>query len=243
MKLALLLAALVPATAAAQPVAEPYVAAELMSDDRRRGLSMSDGRPTIAVSADVPLAGGLSVAAEGTALRDSARHNGADLGLDLAARYRHEGGGWWLSGGVVGHLFAGGSGDLDYVELESRGGYRLGPAGLALGASYAPSQRAIGGDNLYLSADLDVGLIGTPFTLSGGIGRSSGDVDNAARAARLRPGGQYWDYRLGAEYVRGPIAAGARYTSTSIDAGDRIASPFSDQHVGGRVTIYLRVES
>src|SRR3546814_16553224 len=82
-------------------------------------------------------------------------------------------------------------------------------------SAYAPSQDAIGGDNLYLGADAWVALPGTPVSFNGGVGHSSGDTDNPLRAARPRPGGSSWDYRLGAEYVQGALVPGRLFYTTS----------------------------
>ena len=73
---------------------------------------------------------------------------------------------------------------------------------------------------------------GTAFTIFGGLGRSSGKVDNMLRAARLRPdGGSYWDYRLGIERVTGPAVIGARFSTTS-GTGD------AGEHDGSRLVAY-----
>ncbi|BBC72306.1 conserved hypothetical protein [Altererythrobacter sp. B11] len=239
---ALLIAAL-PTAAAAQSLPGPYLAAEATTDYRQRGLSGSDGDPALTAIVAVPVTQELELQAVGSTLRESARHGGADLGVDLAATYRLRSGGWSLSAGPVARLFTGGDGGLNYVELAGRAGYTLGPAAVAVGASYAPAQDAIGGDNLYLHADADVGVPGTPFTLLAGVGHSSGSVDDRSRSARLRPGGSYWDYRLGAEYVMSPFALGARFTTTSIDREDRIPSPYADRHDGSRFALYIRIQN
>lgn len=217
----------------------PEVSVGVSSDDRRRGLSWSGGKAALDAAVYVPLGNAFTIGAEAMTLRGSRRHGGADAGVDLSAGYRRDSGPWQLTAGAVGHVFPG-EGRLDYVEVEAGAGYLIGPAQLGLHVSYVPSQNAIGGDNLYLGAGADVAVPGTPFTLIGGIGRSSGSVDNAVRAMRLRPGGTYWDYRLGVEHVRGPLAAGLRYTDTSIDRG-AVAGPYVDRHHGARVAAYLRL--
>jgi len=226
--------------ALAQAVQSPSVAVEAGTDQRRRGLSWSDGAAAVEVSGFLPIGDSLDLSAAATTLRDSARHGGADLGIDLAGRYHRDLGGWRLSGGVLGHLFVDRS-ELDYVELEGRASYLIGPAQIGVTAAYAPSQDAIGGDNLYLGADAWVALPGTPVSFNGGVGHSSGDTDNPVRAARLRPGGSYWDYRLGAEYVMGELVAGLRFSTTS-GAGARGPSLYLDDNAGARLVGYVRLE-
>lgn len=62
---------------------------------------------------------------------------------------------------------------------------------------------------------------GTPLTVSAWIGRSSGDVRNPAKAARLRPDGIYWDHGIGVDYVKGRWSAGLRYVNSTIDKQSR----------------------
>jgi uncharacterized protein (TIGR02001 family) len=225
--------------ASAQLGPDPSLSVEAGSDQRRRGLSWSDGEPMIEAYGAIGLSDRLEIGVGATTTRASRRHGGADAAVDLSARYRHDLGAWRLSAGVTGHVFAGAAG-LDYAEIDGRLSYGIGPAQLRLGASYAPAQQAIGGDNLYLSAGVDVGLPGTPFSLTGHVGRSSGRIDDPLRAMRLRPEGGYRDYAVGVDYLTGPFAAGVRYSDTSIDAVD-LAAPFVDRHVGSRVTGFLRV--
>ena len=232
------LALAVPAVpAAAQTVAGPTASIEATSDARARGLSWSDGRPALAATVAVPL-GDVRVEARGMTLRGGDRHGGADLGLDLAARYTHDLGGWRATAGVVHHAFD--RARLNYAELEAGAGYLIGPLDLALTAAYAPTQGAIGGDNLYLRAGAAAGVPGTPWTLYGHVGRSIGP-EGRERATRLRPGGDYTDWRLGAERVRGVLTLGVAATGTSIDT-PVAATRFTDRHVGTRLAATARVD-
>lgn len=226
--------------AMAQAILSPSAAIEIGTDQRRRGLSWTDGAAAVDVSGFLPIGDSLSVSAAATTLRGSARHGGADFGVDLAARYQQDFGGWRLSGGVLGHLFIDRS-SLNYVELEGRASYLIGPAQIGLTAAYAPSQNAIGGDNLYLATDASVAVPGMPLSINGGVGHSSGDVDDPIRARRLRPGGSYWDYRIGMEYVAGDYITGLRYSRTS-GADANGPSPFLDRHAGARLVGYVRLE-
>ena len=149
------------------------------------------------------------------------------------------GSGWRLGLGAGGYIFTG-RGDLNFAELEARAVWSLGPARLRAGARFAPVQAAIGGSNLHLSLDGDVGVPGTPVTLMGGLGHSTGTVTEPLRAQRFRPEGAYWNYSLGAEYVAGPAVLGVRWTGNSIGAAP--AGPFADPHVGSRLAGYIRLD-
>jgi len=229
------------APALAQIVPKPDISIELDSDQRRRGLSWSDGRPAVEGFVSLPVGDALTIGVGATSLRGSARHGGADVGIDGLVRVGQDvGGGWRLSAGVVGHVFPG-EGGLSYVELEGAASYQIGPAMLGLTALYAPAQSAIGGDNLYLQAGADIGIPGSGFTLHASVGRSSGAIDDPVRAARLRPENRYWDYAVGVDRPIGPFTVGVRYTDTSID-GAMPAAPYQDRHVGARLVGFARLD-
>lgn len=222
---ALLLAICMPACAA---LAQPTFQAEAVSDDRRRGISWSAGAAAIAGGIGLTVDNDFRLSARGSTTRGSARHGGAEAAIDLSASYYRTIGPVRLDATVSSHHFPGGTGSLDYFELGGGASFLIGPADLELFASYAPDQSAIGGDNLYFGARARVAVIGTPVTVIAGIGRSDGDVDDAGRAARLRPGGGYADWRLGLDYVLGPAILGIDYVGT--DASRALAlSPFADR--------------
>ncbi|EZP72524.1 putative uncharacterized protein precursor [Sphingomonas paucimobilis] len=198
---------------------------EVATDERRRGLSWSEGDPVLRGSVSVPVSEGLSLDGTAVSLWGSDRHGGADAVIDLGPSYVRQLGGWRLSAEARYHLFPGAS-DQGYGEIGGGAGFLLGPASVDLFASYAPRQSAIGGDNLYLSASAMAGVPGTPFTVSARVGRSSGDVRDPLRAARLRPDGAYWDYGFGVDYLQGRWSAGLRYADSGIEGpGSRHAGP------------------
>lgn len=235
--------ALAAAPALAQPVAQSGVSAEIMTDYRERGLSWSDSDPAVRMDATLALGDTFSIEAGAATLRGADRHGGSDLGVTIAPRYSTFAGGWRVSGGLTGHIFVGaddGRGNLDYVELVGEAERTLGPARLAVGAAFAPSQRAIGGSNLNLHADLSVGVPGTPVTAFAGGGHTLGSSNGDPRRARLRPDGDYTDWYLGLEHSRGPLALGVIYTDTTIGRLDMVASPYLEGGAGSRLSGYLR---
>ncbi|TDW63285.1 uncharacterized protein Gcw-chp [Novosphingobium sp. PhB55] len=227
--------------------ASPTFSLEATTDLRERGLSWSDGKPALSADATVPLSQSVTLDLGAASLRDSTRHGGADIGLTAAPEISLlSRGGWTLSAGATGHVFVGASG-LSYGELNSTLAYAIGPAQLAFGASFAPSQKAIGGSDLYLEGNAALGVPGTALTVYGGGGYSTGatrdDALAADRVRRLRPGGSYWDYYLGVEHQMDRLALGLRYTGTSI--GDDLAAGsgtgrYLDRDTGSRLAAYLR---
>ena len=228
--------------AAASPAAAQQVDAslEIASDLRERGLSDSGGKATSAAAVGVQ-AGGLRADVRVASLRGSPRHGGADAGVTAELSYRIERGGWTLDFGGAGRLFAGAGGKSDYGELFAAATYLVGPVELGASAFYAPEQAAIGGDNLYLRARGRADLPGTPWSLAGHVGHSSGSVSDPLRAARLRPDGSYTDWSLGLEWTRGMFGAGLAYSDTDIERA-RVTSPFGDAaNSGARLTASARI--
>lgn len=221
-------------TAAAQAQSLPSVGVEATTDERRRGLSWSEGRASMSGDAALTL-GAVELDARVAALRGSVRHDGADAVADLGVAIGGDVGPLALRARAIGHVFAGAERGMDYAEFGGDARYTLGPVELTAGALYAPPQRSIGGSNLYLSAQGVAAIPMTPFTLVGGVGRSSGAVDDPARADRLRPGGSYVDWRLGVEHVTGPLTLAVDYVGTDLN-DDRIVAPIGDRrHSGDRI--------
>lgn len=213
---------------------------EATNDEVRRGLSWSEGRAS--VSADALLSvGAIEASARVAALRGSARHDDADGVVDLAVGTGWDLGAIRVRASATGHLFTGAASKMDYVELGGSAGFGLGPAQITGGAIYAPSQDAIGGDNLYVYAGLDTGIPGTPFTVVAEIGHSGGSVDDPLRAQRLRPGGTYTDWRIGVEHRTGPLTLGLSYIGTDVDR-NAATGPFADaRHAGDKIVGRVRM--
>lgn len=221
--------ALLAVPVAAQAQSSPGVWVDVITDARVRGLSWSDGKGAGQVYVDVPIEGPFSISAEATTLRSSVRHGGADAGFDLAATYSNQANLVRWHGSVVGHLFAGGQANLDYVEVQAGAGTTLGPVDVDILASYAPSQDAIGGSNFYRRIEARAGIWGTPMTIKAHFGRSSGHVDDVLKSERLRPGGSYNDWGLTAEYALPIVTLSLGYSDTDIER-DQIRFPASAGH-------------
>ncbi len=217
------------------------VGVEATTDDRRRGISWSDGKAAIGANAALRLSSGFDIGVRAMTTRDDPRHGGADAAIDLTGGFAREiGGGFRFDAFVTGHLFAGAGGKLDYVEGGLGASYALGPAEVGVDARYAPAQSAIGGDNLWIGARARMGVPMTPLTFTGSVGRSTGSVDDPIRAARLRPGGDYTDWSLGVDHIVGPLTVGAAYTGT--DIGRVSPSPYANaRHTGDKLTARVAV--
>ncbi|MGJ3626243.1 TorF family putative porin [Sphingomonas sp. MMS24-JH45] len=233
-------AMLVAAPAAAQT---PEIAGsvEVATDARVRGLSWSDGRPVLAASVAVPL-GDWRLDVRGTSLRGSRRHDGADLGLDTAIRYTRNLGGWRASAGAIHHAFLDIGAASNYVELEAGREIPI-VCSTSPTADWAPSQDAIGGDNLYLRAGASAWVPGTPYTVFGHVGRSMGG-DGRERATRLRPDGDYTDWRPGSARSASPGAADAgraahRHVDRHPGAADALHRPACGDAAGGHGAVRL----
>ncbi|MFJ5928799.1 TorF family putative porin [Sphingomonas sp. NPDC092331] len=213
---------------------------ELATDESRRGLSWSGGRAVASADALVAI-GAADASVRIVSLRGASRHAGADAVADLELGAATDAGPFRLRGHVAAHLFTGARARMDYVELGARASYTLGPLQLGAGAVYAPSQSAIGGDNLYLFASANAGIPATPISVSATLGRSTGSTDDPVRAARLRPLGDYTDWRLGMEYNQFPFTIGLDYVGTNLAHGPG-TSPFADLgNSGDRVVARVRL--
>ncbi|MBM6575488.1 hypothetical protein KCP91_03840 [Microvirga sp. SRT01] len=212
---------------------------EAATDEARRGLSWSENRGVLSADAAASL-GPVDASARVVTTRGSSRHGDADAVADIGL-----GTGWNLGAirvraGGTAHLFAGARGKMDYGEVGASASFTFGPLQLTGGADYAPSQDAIGGDNLFVYAAANAGIPATPFTLVAVIGHSTGDVNDPVRAQRLRPGGDYSNWRLGVEHRTGPLTLALDYVGTDVNRRDAFG-PFADaRHAGDRIVGRVR---
>jgi hypothetical protein len=231
-------AAFLPTSVQAQVA--PSGGIEVATDEARRGLSWSEGRAVLSADAAASL-GRIDATARVTTLRNADLHAGADAVVDVMVATGWDLGAVTLRTSATGHLFAGARTGMDYAEIGASARYSYGPARLVGGIEFAPSQDALGGSNVYLYANADAGIPGTPYTLLAGIGHSSGTTTDPLRIQRLRPGGSYTDWRLGVERQQGPLTLGVDYIGTDIARADA-TGPFADaRHSGDRIVARARL--
>ncbi|KUR70748.1 hypothetical protein AQZ52_12955 [Novosphingobium fuchskuhlense] len=214
--------------------------AEAASDEVRAGLSWSGGAASASVDARLDVSG-IDTTARAVLLRGARRHGRADILVDLAVGRDWSMGAITLRTELAGHIFSGAAQRMDFAELVLGARYGIGPLRLVATAWYAPRQSTIGGDNLHLRGSVDGGLPGLPITLAASLGYTTGRGDGP-RAIRLRPGGDYADWKLTAEYARYPLMFGLDYVGTDIgDRAARRALPFADPAgAGDRIVARMR---
>jgi hypothetical protein len=214
---------------------------EATIDEVRRGLSWSDGKVSASSDAYAAFAG-LDASVRIAVLRKSDRHANADVVADIALGKDWNVSGFTLRTEAIGHVFGGADTGMNYAELGLGARYSIGPLQVGAGAFYAPSQSAIGGDNLHVRANALAGIPAFPVSLSASVGYTTGDANNALRAARLRPAGDYTDWKMGLEYNQFPFTVGVDYVGTNIDTSLISVSPFADlRHAGDRVVGRVRL--
>ena len=211
------------AVTGAPPALDPAFEINLLSDYRFRGISRSDEDPAVQASIFVFHDNGLYAGLRGTSLsgtdawrrRDPAFQDLGDIQLDLYAGFRADlGDGFDLDAGALYYLFAGGDGATDYVEPYASLSYLIGPVQLTGGAKYAPSQRAIGNeDMLYLFGQVDFTLPFRPWSFSAQLGHQDWGTF-----------GSYWTWSLGAAHqlqIEGipDTEVGLRYVDTDLPSG------------------------
>jgi hypothetical protein len=212
---------------------DPTLSLSASTDERRRGLSWSDADPSVTARGTITPYEGFSLSAAGTSLRRSQRHGGATWLVDGSLGYRRSLGAVDLDAQLTYHGFTGASG-LDYVEVGGGASTLIGPVQLEGFILYAPSQDAIGGDNLYIAGAASLAIVGTPLNLRAQIGRSSGSVDDPIRSQRLRPRGRYWDASLRLDHMRGPLRFSLGYSDSFGFAGPALPGPLG-RDMGARV--------
>jgi uncharacterized protein (TIGR02001 family) len=192
----------------------------LLTDYRFRGVSRSDQDPAVQAAINLNHSSGLYAGVRGTSLagtdsfrlRDPAFQDLGEVELDLYAGYGAQlGDGFELDAGLLYYLFAGGDGATDYVEPYASLSYLIGPVYATAGAKYAPSQDAIGDeDMLYLFGQVDVSIPFRPWRFSALVGHQDW--------GRY---GSYWTWSLGATYqlrIDGipDVELGLRYVDTDL---------------------------
>lgn len=259
-----LAAAMLAAPAAAQEAGDRAPAfrvtggAALVSDYRRRGVSWSDAEP--AVTADLELAhrSGAHVGIAAASARGWGSAGASDVVIDVVAGWRLSALGGDIDAGGRWTAFPGGRPDSDYGEIYGRYSGTIGPLFLRAGVAWAPKQAALGrrfdsgaaflagtpqrpggGDNLYLEGDASAFIPGTPVTIHGHVGHSRGNAGLGPAGISLAPTGRYWDWRIGADVVAGPITLGLAWVATDIDsagaAARRLLPAFGRGRDGGPI--------
>lgn len=187
--------------------------AALVTEYRFRGVDLSGGDIAIQGGIDLSHSSGFYIGTWGSSLDEDTVGFG-HTELDIY-------GGWSgdiASGvsadvGLIAYLYPNaGPGDFDYFEVYGSVGFTFGPAETTVGVAYAFEQDSLGGDdNLYLYADLGIGIPNTPISVSGHIGYTDGFLT-------FTNDGNAFDWSIGAEFaVNDNLSVGVSYIDAEGD--------------------------
>lgn len=169
----------------------------VVSQYRFRGLAQSDNRPAVQGSVSVSHQSGFYLGAWASSAQ--AGNGPIDVGgseVDLYGGYSHTLGssGVTVDVGAYGYLYPGATSG-NYYEIYASLAKRLGPATAKVGVNVAPGQKVFDYNwtspkrsNVYVYGDLASDIPGTPFTLHGHLGHTSGGFAWAKN---------YLDYNVG----------------------------------------------
>lgn len=204
-----------PAYAQAEPVGDFRVTggAELVSDYRFRGISLTGGDIAFQPTITVEHISGLYAGVWGSNLEDSATFG--EVEADLYAGYATEiASGTMLDVSLTYYYYPDGekaAAPSDYFEMIGKVSYTLGPVEATATVGYSWDQAALASDDsLYLGLGLAAGVPNTPVSINAGIGHTDGAL------AGYAADGRYWDWSVGASAVFGPVTAGVKYVDTNI---------------------------
>lgn len=149
-------------------------AAELLSDYRFRGVSLSDRQPVVDASLEAAqgswFAGVEAISA--SRFRSPDRIARQDAESDVSGGWSRAIGLLTPAVGAIAYVHPGGQAALGEGFASLAGA--IGPATLTIGANYAPAQAAAHGGNLYTFVRATSGIPSTPLTLRLAAGREAG---------------------------------------------------------------------
>lgn len=179
------------------------------SEYRLRGISQTDSQPALQGGLTVAHESGVYVGTWGSNLGGYGTFGGSNVELDLIAGASKTFGAVTLDAGGVYYVYPGTSGH-DFAELYGSASGKLGPVNAKLGAYWTPEQDNIGGHNIWVYSDLGLPIEGTPVTLKGHVGYSSG-------TSAYTHGKDVFDYGIGADFALGKLTLNVSYIGTDLD--------------------------
>jgi uncharacterized protein (TIGR02001 family) len=196
----------------------------LVTDYRFRGVSLSGGDPAIQGGITVSHSSGFYVGTWSSSLASTPVYG--DQELDLFGGWTGEvASGLTLDAGLLYYVYPSGHvGDGNYWEPYASISGSLGPAKLKVGVAYDWEQKGLinnagnKDDNLYVYTNLDVGVPGTPITVSGHLGYTDGVLSPCyyCTGTPTFDDKTGWDWSIGATAtVLGPISVGVSYVGVS----------------------------
>lgn len=209
--------------------------ATLVSQYRFRGISLSDEKAAIQGTINLNHESGIYGGVWASSLDGFGELGGANVELDLYAGYRKEvAEGVTLDAGVLYYAYPGSEGgSFEFFEPYANVSGAIGPVTAKLGAAFAPAQDGIGGNsNVYLFNDNSLAIPGTPVALTSHLGWSNGDTT-------LTPGGEYFDWSLGATATWRNLTLGVTYVDTDIPDAEAFAAGATPDIVDAAVVFSL----
>jgi uncharacterized protein (TIGR02001 family) len=176
----------------------------LTTDYVFRGVSQSGGDPAPFAGVDVTY-GSFYAGAWGSSVDFG---DGTDIEVDLYGGFRTEAAGYALDFGVVGYLYNGAPGgvDYDYVEFKAAASRAIGPATLGAAVFYSPDFFGADDSATYVEANAAY-AIAPGWTVSGAVGHQFLDVSD-----------DYTTWNVGAGYALAEnVVLDGRYHDTDID--------------------------
>ena len=205
------LAMATPALAQDEPAEDFTItgSATLATQYRLRGISQTDNRAAVQGAITVAHKSGVYVGTWASNLAGFGSFGGSNMELDLIAGFSKPVGGVTLDGGVVYYVYPGTQG-TDYVEIYASGSGKVGPVNAKLGLYWAPQQSNIGGHNVWVYTDLGLPISGTPITLKGHVGLSTG-------TSGYTKGKDIVNYSVGADLTWKNLTLNVSYVGTDVD--------------------------
>ncbi len=202
--------------------------AVLATEYRLRGISQSDSDPAIQGAITVGHSSGVYVGAWASNLAGNGTWGGSNMEFDAIAGFSTGVGAVTLDAGAVYYIYPGTSGH-DFFEVYGSVSGKLGPVNAKLGTYWTPPQTNIGvsggskGNNIWVYTDLGLPIGGTPLTLKGHAGYSSGDSLYTKGAAAFDPldsEGSHgvFDYAVGVDFTWKALTLNLSYVGTDLDS-------------------------
>jgi uncharacterized protein (TIGR02001 family) len=172
----------------------------LVSDFRRGGVSLSNGKPTVQAEAKVEHRSGIFASAWASGV---ASNGGAIVEIDLAAGYGRTAGDVDFGIAATYYLFPGVA-NANYVELQGEAGLGVGPVRVAVVIALTPRQAHVPKDNLYVGLSGEWAIADGPVTLDAAVGHENGAFAD-----------HKIDWSISVRYRVGPVELRAAYVDTA----------------------------
>jgi uncharacterized protein (TIGR02001 family) len=183
--------------------------ANMVSDYRDRGISLSDGNTALQVNAEMETGNGWYLGGFGSWTPHGLAQGAVELSPSIGYR-RSVADALTIDGSIGWYHYPDTSGS-DYAEVLVALGWESGGTSAIAGGAWAPPQPALVdsngtiGDNLYGFLAVEQSIAGTPISLTLGAGYEKGPFDGAARGGKL-------DWQLGAAILYGRLNLSASVT-------------------------------